>query len=81
VNFLKDLTPLSTFLILGEPKDGQNGRCLALGEKPVASWLLIYYLPKDQLFADDGRKGLLLLLLYRMLPDITSNTWAKKHFL
>jgi hypothetical protein len=23
---------------------------------------------------------LLLLLLYRMLPDITSNTWAKKHF-
>ncbi len=23
---------------------------------------------------------LLLVLLYRMLPDITSNTWAKKHF-
>jgi hypothetical protein len=27
-----------------------------------------------------GGQILLLLLLYRMLPDITSKTWAKKHF-
>jgi hypothetical protein len=26
------------------------------------------------------KQNLLLLLLNRMIPDITSNTWAKKHF-
>jgi hypothetical protein len=56
VNFLKDLpvTLLSTFL--GEPKDGQNGRCLAL--RLGYGTHLLRYIPKDQLFADDGRKGL-----------------------